>query len=507
MSLRGVLSADNARRVAVAMAALLYALACPPYQWSPAAWLVPGLLLTAMVGVRPRRAFVHGILFALLFGYGMTSWAIGASLEYFEFGRPAAWLFATGVWLACGFPYALLCAAYAWCSKFMPIAARAPLAAWLWVAAELVRTTALSGMPWELLGHTQFEVLWLIQLADLGGVYAVSFIMVLVSVGFSEMVRAAVQSEAIDLRSPALALSALAAVVVYGQVSLARASDDASNATTSVAVVQGNVPNAMRWEQSHFEEALAVYTQLSREVASLEPDLVVWPENAVSFYVEREPRLRRELQRSAKIGRAGLIFGAPRFDEQAGVARNSAYWLAGSGDILGVYDKQKLVPFAEYDPLAGKVSGDELVYRAGAKAALLDAGGERIGAVICYEIIFPGLVRELVTKGARLLVNLSNDSWMDVGDGVAPRQHLSMAVFRAVETRRYLVRASAGGYSGFVSPRGRVYSALPNHSAATSVGNVAFRDDITPYVRWGDGWAFFGIAGSFASIARSRRRA
>jgi apolipoprotein N-acyltransferase len=117
------------------------------------------------------------------------------------------------------------------------------------------------------------------------------------------------------------------------------------------------------------------------------------------------------------------------------------------------------------------------------------------------------LIRDLVRAGATLLFNVSNDSWMDVGDGVAPRQHSSMAVFRAVETRRFLVRASSGGFSGFVSPLGEMFADLPDAQAGTSAATVRLRTDLTPYVRWGEGWAVFGVLGVGASLLAGWRRA
>ncbi len=493
---------DGLRWIGVLSAAALYAAACPPHQLWLGAWLVPGIFLTAVAGGSVRGALARGTAFALVFGYGMTSWAVGASLEYFDFSPWVSWLFAAGVWLACGFPYALLAVAYCALHDRVPSRARPVLAAWLWVGAELIRAELLSGMPWELLGHTQFANLPIIQVADLGGVYAVSFAMVLVSVGVAEMVRESLRSGSLQWRVAVLPACVIASVAAYGMMRLAEERDELERTEMQVAVVQGNVPNSMRWKQSHFEHALEVYEGLSDRAAAFDPDLIVWPENAVSFYVDREPALRERLGRVAGRADAGLIFGAPRHDDAAGVVRNSAYWMGPSGNIDGIYDKQKLVPFAEYDPLESTPPTGELVYRGSTSPMLLAAD---VGAVICYEIIFPSLVRDLVKRGARLLVNLSNDSWMDVGDGVAPRQHSSMAIFRAVETRRYLVRASASGHSGFVSPRGRSYSSLPNQVADAAVASVGFRDGLTPYVRWGDRWILIGMIGCAATVARNRK--
>ncbi len=237
--------------------------------------------------------------------------------------------------------------------------------------------------------------------------------------------------------------------------------------------------------------------------------MIVWPENAANFYLNREPLLLAELAPTAALAREGLVVGGPRLTD-GGEARNAAYLIGPAGTILGTYDKQRLVPLAEYDPRrrAQAPRASEPVYTAGAEGQLLETGATRIGAVICYEVLFPHLVRDLVRKGAEVLVNLSNDSWLDGGDGAAPRQHFSMAVFRAIETRRYLVRAAATGVSGFVAPSGETYASLAPHTAGTSVARVGIRQGQTVYVRWGERW--IGLAGvvlALAVLLDGRRRA
>jgi len=131
----------------------------------------------------------------------------------------------------------------------------------------------------------------------------------------------------------------------------------------------------------------------------------------------------------------------------------------------------------------------------------------RLGTVICYEALFPRLVRHLVRQGAELLVNISNDSWLDGGDGAAPRQHFSMVIFRAIETRRYLVRASASGVSGFVGPYGDPYALVPSHTAGTAVAAVVPLHGLTPYVRWGDSWiAVAGVVLAASTLRPLARR-
>ena len=177
------------RAAAGALAAgALYMLACPPHEWSLLAWLVPGLLLVAVRRLGIVRALACGALFGVAIGYGITGWAYHAALEYFAFDRTLTAGFVLAVWLFySGVPHALLCAAYARLAERVPGWARGPLGAWLWVAMEWLRSTLGTGMPWELLGHTQFRHLTVVQIADLGGVHAVSFVMALASVASAEL--------------------------------------------------------------------------------------------------------------------------------------------------------------------------------------------------------------------------------------------------------------------------------------------------------------------------------
>jgi apolipoprotein N-acyltransferase len=496
----------------VVTAAVLYTIACPPYDWAVAAWLAPGALLAATRRLRPRHAFLAGVVFAIMIGYGITSWAIDATLVYFDLNRAFSVAFAFSIWLLNGgLPYGLLLAAYAFLARRVEQPWRPCLAAWLWVCAELLRAGLLTGMPWELLGHTQHGNLVLIQIADLGGVYAVSFVVAFASVAAVEVAIDVVRARRFDfiavghrVVAPVLLVALTLAYGVRARQHFGQPIDPAS--VSKIAVVQANIPNEFRWKRAAFEQTLATYAQLTASAREHAPDLVVWPENAVNFYIDREPPLKAQLRHVSRIAPNGLLLGGPRLGEK-NRAYNSAYLLDAGGDIVGTYDKRHLVPFAEYDPLpwyGGEQSVDPMVFSPGNDERPLEAETFRIGAVICYEVLFPDLVRNQVRRGADILINLTNDSWLDVGTGVAPQQHFSMALFRAVETRRYLVRAAASGISGFISPDGAVYATVPRNTAGISVAAVERRNELTPYTRWGDLWILGAAVAPITGLARRR---
>ena len=493
-----------------AAAAVAYTLACPPYAWSLAAWVVPALLMVPSVRLGAVAAALCGVAFSLLMGAGVMGWAVHASLEYFDLDRNRSAAFAALVWLVYGgIPFGVLLASFAWTAPRVPLSARAPLAAWMWTGMEMLRTHLFTGMPWELLGHTQFRQLWLVQIADLGGVYAVSFVMTLVSVAVAALA-VDVRARRIDgwpaaVRRIVPAATLVAVTVAYGAYARVRWTDEGRGPSIAVAAVQGNVANAYRWQRAYFERTLAVYAGLTQRTRAAAPDLVVWPENAVDFYLERETMLRMQLARVAAMAPAGLLIGSPRL-ATPGEARNSIQLLGSDGAIHDLYDKQHLVPFAEYNPLRRAAPDpQDPVYGPGGAAEPIATAVGRLGATICYEVLFPDLVRDLVRRGAQVLVNVSNDSWLDAGNGAALDQHFSMTVFRAIETRRDLVRAAGSGASGFVDPLGRVVATVPRNTAGTVVGRVRLRDELTPYVRWGDTWIFvFGAVVAWDVFRRRR---
>jgi apolipoprotein N-acyltransferase len=496
------------------LAALLYARACPPVGEWWLAWAAPALLLVPARRLSVGGALGVGVLFGMLIGAAITSWALPATLVYFDADRIAASSFVLLVWLLCsGLPYGLLTAAYAAAARRVPRATLPLVAAVLLVLCEMLRANPWLGMPWELLAHSQWQNLRLLQVADLGGMYAVSFVVALVSVAVGELIAGLRDGErpAHAWRRLVLPCALLAAVLLYGESSRrldAASREVGAHDAARVTVVQGNVANAFRWRRALFERALAAYARLTDGAtgAGRAADLVVWPENAVGFYLDGEPQMRAQIGAVAARAGGALLLGAPRSGD-AGYVHNSAYVLDQDGDVRGSYDKRRLVPFAEYDPLAaGAPAADagELRYAAGGTPGVLDAAGLRLGTLICYEILFPELVRDTVRNGADVLVNLSNDAWLSGEEGGAPQQHLSMAVFRAIETRRFLIRAASSGISGFVTPYGEAFALLPIGAAGATTADVAPRRELTVYVRWGETWVLVLAAAVVAAVLRGR---
>jgi apolipoprotein N-acyltransferase len=495
-----------ARALAVAGGAGLYALALPPADVAALAWLTLVPLLLAVRDSRPRAAFGLGALYGFVAAATVTWWLVPALAAYF--GRSL--LFAA---LAMSAAYAL--AVSATCGTFAagasvllrqgpwPVAAATVPA--LWVTIELVRGRVL-GEPWALLGYTQHAAVGLIQTAALAGVYGLSYLVALGNVALAEATARLVARG--GLRPAAAALAGPAAVIAavwLGGAAVVPAPSRA-RATVPVAVVQANVPPAFEWTRAYAEhQLLAELEATARVPAASHPALIVWPENAITLYLENEPLVAAALERLAARTGADLIVGAPR--REANRTYNSARLFRADGRPGGRYDKRRLVAFAEAPPLGAAPppapGATPRAFVPGTTPGVL-ASFAPLGLSICHEILYPEVIDADVARGAELLVNIANDGWLDGGHGVGSRQHAAMAALRAVETRRYLVRAATTGVSAIVDPWGRIVTSAPPDTTAVLTAPVAARRGLTPYVRLGDAFAFACAGGVVVVFARRR---
>jgi apolipoprotein N-acyltransferase len=364
----------------------------------------------------------------------------------------------------------------------------------LWVALEYVRANVLTGFPWCLLGHTQYMNLEAIQVADLVGAYGTSFVIVL----SSTLIYGLLLERNLDRwkREAPVVLLTLAVVLGYG---FYRMSDSRPpRATLKIAIAQGNIDQSIKWNPAYQEKTVQIYRTLTLQSRSFGPDLVVWPETAMPLFFQDGDALARSVLNTAREAGTYIIFGSPAYRREKGSVSlfNRAYLATPNGEIIGSYDKVHLVPFGEYVPMKRFLpfvqrlvvaAGDFLP---GDKVAPLKFPKAAAGVLICFESIFPELGRELTENGATLLVNLTNDAWY--GMSSAPFQHFSMAVFRAVENRRPVVRAANTGISAFILPNGKIVEQSDLFKEALLTREIPLPDPgLTLYTRWGD---FFAIA-------------
>lgn len=476
------------RLLFVAAGAGLYALALPPFDVAALAWVTLVPLLLVVRGRRALHAFGYGAAYGFVMGWAITWWLAQAVAAYFGEGLLRGGLAMSAAYVvAVSSTVGVFAAGAAVLLRSTPGVLGYLAVAALWVTVELVRGR-LVAQPWALLGYSQYEQTALIQMAALTGVYGVSFLLALGNVAVADAIR-------VRGVRPLAVPAALAAIVWLGGAGVLRADGETPATVRDVAVVQSNVPPAFEWTRGYAEHQLMTNVRLTNDGVGGAPALIVWPENALTLYLESEPFLGRELGRVATRHRADLLLGGPRYED--GHTYNSARLIHPGGRDGGSYDKQRLVIFAEAPPLEGPVAAEASesprAFTAGTAPGVLP-GFVPLGVSICHEILYPDVVHGAVANGAQLLVNIANDGWLDGGYGVASRQHFAMSVFRAVEARRFLVRAATTGVSGVIDPHGRVLGSQAPGTVGVVTATVGGLTAITPYVAHGDVFAFACMA-------------
>ncbi|HYA87258.1 MAG TPA: apolipoprotein N-acyltransferase [Nitrospirota bacterium] len=368
----------------------------------------------------------------------------------------------------------------------------------LWTTLELARTQVFSGYPWSLLGYTQYSMLPIIQISDITGVYGVSFIIVLVN--------AALASTIIGEKKYVPIFTAVVMVIlVLGYGFLKIRIPESSGRGITIAVVQGNIEQDKKWDRAFQSEVVAIYKRLTEDALKQQPDLIIWPETATPFYFtgvgENDRAMTADLVQFVRQNHVPLLTGSPTYELQPNrriIGRNSAFLILGDGRIGAVYHKMHLVPFGEYVPLKKVLffldkmvqtigdfqAGDEYTVMTVPYADTGQRKDVKLCTVICYEIIFPDLVRRFVDHGAEIVTTITNDAWF--GRTAAPYQHFSMAVFRAVENRVPIARAANTGISGFIDSRGRILETSAIFTEAHVTHELKPGTERSLYTRYGD---------------------
>jgi apolipoprotein N-acyltransferase len=385
-----------------------------------------------------------------------------------------------------------------------------------WVTLEFVRTYAFSGFPWALLGYSQYQWLPVIQFADVTGVYGVSFLVVLGNVALTSFLlwifaKTRLLSIPVPWAPITTFICALSLILVYGTWRVHQQAElDASANTLSIGLVQANIDQAIKWNEAYRDETLQRYATLSQQ-AGKNTDLLIWPEAATPFLFEQEPAYQGKIFEIAKDAHSPLLFGSPtlRFQQDGRpYLYNSVFMMTPEGRVTARYDKRHLVPFGEYIPLRSILFFlDKLVvgigdFQSGQGPMTMQVptpstnNGPRFGVAICFEVIFPDLVRRMAQEGANFLVTVTNDAWF--GDSAAPYQHFGMVVFRAVENHLAFARAANTGISGFIGPDGRILTQTSIFSEQALTGSLPLRSlSPTFYTEFGDvfSWGCVIIAG------------
>jgi apolipoprotein N-acyltransferase len=511
---------------AVASAALL-ALAFPDFGLWPLAWvgLVP---LLATVAARPRapQAFVLGWLMGTLFFYATCHWLTYPMIHFAGIPAWAAYPLLLPPTLVAGlFPAFFAFASARLCARWGPRALF--LAPALWAASEWARLGVI-GQLWNALGYSQAETPALIQTARMGGVYAVGFLIILTNAALAHaLVRRNRRASVVSAGALLCVALTVAGFEFYDEA------DELSRRETPGAVVVAVQPNVtpdfkrsaaefLALEEEHFRLSAEALRGLegrrwSRELPGAEalPRIVVWPESPMNFSFANDARLRERVARFNREHHASLIFNSLEPVPAGGGDSNAAVLVNERGELAVQYDKIRLLPFGEYVPLPAWVPGASLIrgvvgdFTPGTRYTLMPLGGvegPRAGVFICVESAYPSVTRQFTREGADVLIEITNDAYQ--GDTAVLRQHLSNAVFRAVETGRPVLRVTNTGITARVTARGEVLDAVEKLRPAARVWAVGRAGGgQTFYVRHGDLFAALCAMSGAAALLLSFRRA
>lgn len=481
------------RRLLLPLAgALLLWASFPRLSLTGLAWIALAPWIAHALEQPARRAALDlGLAGALFFGLHLA-WIPAALAAYGRLPIWFAWLTLLALSLYLGLYVAGFGAALAWAAgRIGPRSAL--LAPPLWVALELLRGRLVTGFPWGLLGHSQAPHPLVIQVADFAGVYGISFVLAAAAAALALWIQACPGAPRLLAGAGSAAL--IVSMLAYGWIRIQRPPVSIGPPVT-VAAIQANIHFERSLRVSEALSVLAEYEALSAAAAARGASLIVWPESSITFPLgfSGSPYLEQRLARRARQWGAALAFGSDAFGSDGrGPATNSAHVISAGGAIEPRYDKIQLVPFAErlplpqlLAPLSGWIPAIA-DFVPGRASRVYPGPGLRFGILICYEGVFPELGRALVDGGADLLLSLTNDAWF--GASAAPHQHLAMTALRAVETRRYLLRAANTGISALVDPLGRVIQRSELFVPATVLGPVWRIRGASAYQRWGDAFA------------------
>jgi apolipoprotein N-acyltransferase len=494
---------------------ILLALAFPPFDLYPLAWFGLFPLFIAVYEKELKASFFLGFISGMVFFIGAIYWVFHSVYFYGNIPViPSLFI----VLLLCSY-LGLYTGIFSWAFTFILRNTRFTallIAPVLWVTLELIRAYAFTGFPWSSLGYSQYKFLHLIQISDITGLYGVSFLVAgMNGLFFDLLVLWPRRSRKMPLFAPGMMTVGIVIFLLLLIISLLygtwRLNIEEGGEKIRVSVIQGNIEQEKKWDKRFQREVMNIYKRLSIKALDDSPDIIVWPESALPFIYGYDTLLTEEFLKFQKGLGVHLVTGSvvvKDIKDERPYLSNSAILLSPEGKVISIYDKVHLVPYGEYVPLrrffpfieklvvgiGDFVAGDEYV--------VMKTPFVRIAPLICYEVIFPGLVRKFVNRGADVIVTITNDAWF--GKTSAPYQHFSMAVFRAVENRTPVIRAANTGISGFIDSRGRIKSKSEIFTEAILTEEVSSaKEGRTFYTGYGDLFAFLCIIITILLVANT----
>ena len=465
-----------------------------PFPRFDLAWLAPvapvPLLFAAAREPRPRRRFLLGYAAGVVYWFGIDYWIQFVLSFHGGLGAAAGWAV-----------FLLFCLAKSVQMGIFALVAGIFLRRWwaipavsaLWVALEI--SHEYTGFAWLPLGNAGIDMSLPLRLAPYTGVYGLSFVFLMLAAGLALAL----------LRRPRQQLLWL---LVLPFLIFLPSLPDASRGAEQAVLVQPNISQNEQWTRLSLERAEQELGALSMKTIATaggaqHPSLLVWPEVPAPFYYYDDPHFREAVTNLARVTQTYFLLGIVGHTRR-NEPLNSAILISPAGELVSRYDKIKLVPFGEFvpwpfDKIARHISTEISDFVAGDKVVVSPAGAHRIGAFICYESVFPHLVRQFANGGAEVMFNLSNDGYF--GKSAARLQHLKIVRMRAAENRRWILRATNDGYTAIIDSAGRLRGTMPPYVQGASRTGFNYVAAKTLYTAHGDWFALSCAAITLALLS------
>ncbi len=499
------------------LAGALLALSFPRYGHPAFGWiaLVPLLIALSgwsgrpnhLPGQPPRRAFALGLVAGTTYFVGTVYWTATVVQQFGGLAMPVAVLamlllaIYLGLFPAIASVITARLVARAGASGLL-------LAAGPWVATEFFRGYLFGGFPWVPLGNSQVDVLPVAQVASVLGVYGVSGLVAFVSsvIAYSLLV-----SDRARLKAVAVAAVVVFGTGAWGAWRIRDGSLTREGTPIRVGVVQGNIAQEDKWDPAQARRIFTTHLAMTREAVRRGAQYVLWPESSTPFMFEEDTGGAAAIQDLARELQVTILLGSDQI-ERGPPARlyNAGFQVSAEGRAVAVYRKIHLVPFGEYIPFkewlyfVSPLVQSLAEFAPGTAIVMLPVGPHMVSTAICYEVVYPALIRQAVEGGSELLTTITNDGWY--GHSSAPYQHFALASMRAIEQGRYLVRSANTGISGIVDPYGRSVAESAIFEQVTLVEEVRFLTGRTIYSVIGDAVAYVAIALTASALIVVGRR-
>ncbi|RLE26370.1 MAG: apolipoprotein N-acyltransferase [Acidobacteria bacterium] len=463
-----------------ASAGVVLALALPGLNWWPLVFVFPALFLESLrMPMRWWHAAVLGWFAGMVHWIVASHWVVDVLAGFGGFPVLGAWgglvvmgLFLGSTWI----PVAVVMAVVA--PRTRPLIFPA-----VWILAEVARRYSPYLFPWNTTASCLADMPSLLGSLSVWGATGLGWGLVAVGTGAWALCLGTTRRIGVVVIG--------VAIVIIGTMTLIAPGPEYSGKAFTVALIQPGTSMEERWDPEMWPETTERVWALSQAASAQSPDLIVWPESAMPYRFDSDVRYRRQIREFSRSAGSVVVLNSVGRTADGGYT-NSAFAQRPDG-VVSRYDKVRLVPFGEYVPLWGRVFvSDSLVreigaFTAGTEIVPLDAGIP-LGLAVCYEIVFPNVVARQVRAGAQVLATLTNDAWY--GTSWALDQHFAQAILRAVETRRWVIRAALTGISGAIDPSGHVVDRLEAGKQGLLLVELQPAVGRTPVVRWGDWWAW-----------------